>query len=94
VIAGATSAQFTRNPVSLADSGRPVRARVTNAAGEALSDSASLSVTERGWSPTTDVAGYLRNAMLIVDSNGVTHQFTMSPAAGGSQHAASEPIAG
>lgn len=88
LIAGATAATFTRNPASIADTGRAIRARVVNGAGVALSDSATLTVNERSWSPTTsDIGGYMRDAKLVVDSNGVTHQLVTQSSVAGSLHA-------
>jgi hypothetical protein len=77
-ITGADSGSLARNAVSLADSGKAFRARVANAGGEVLSDSATLTVNERAWGERFDVAGYARNAATVVDSNGHTHLLSIN----------------
>jgi hypothetical protein len=77
-ISGATAATLSHSGVSLADSGKAFKARVSNVGGEVLSANATLTVNERAWSARFDVAGYARNSAVVVDSNGHTHLLSMN----------------
>ncbi len=73
-IAGESLATLLRQAVSLAISGQTVKVRVTNPAGEVVSRTATLTVTERAWSAGVEViADSARNVATVVDSNGHTH---------------------
>lgn len=77
-IPGATAATLSSSSVSLADSGKAFKARVSNGGGEVLSANATLTVNERAWSARFDVAGYARNSAVVVDSNGHTHLLSVN----------------
>ncbi len=73
-IAGESLATLVRDAVSLVVNGQTVKVRVTNPAGEVVSRTATLTVTERAWSAGVEVvADTARNVATVVDSNGHTH---------------------
>lgn len=64
----------------LSDHGRSFQARVSNAAGSATSQPATLSVTERGFSAASGLAPAVlpRNHAAVADSNGHIHLLSMN----------------
>jgi hypothetical protein len=74
-VPGATGDTFTVPAAALADSGKAVQVRVSNAAGSVTSQAATLTVTERGLSAAADVVAgvFLRNHAAVADSHGHIH---------------------
>jgi hypothetical protein len=92
-IAGATAATWQVNPLSLTDSGKAFKVRVSNTAGDVTSNNATLSVTERSWIRGNSVqplgVATLRSGQhksVVIDAVGIASVVFTQEHADGSTH--------
>lgn len=73
-VPGATGSDLGIGPVALTVGGLQYRVSLTNSMGTTTSAAAQVTVNERSWgAPAEALAGGVREAVTVVDSNGHTH---------------------